>query len=279
MNYLLIVPSWDVPASRKILPRPRTSCEDANVNERLRTVMIQRKVTPEDLAASCEVDVKTVERWISLGRQPLRRHRWAVAQSLGVDESYLWPPEEDDTPGQPTEQTELVAAFPNRASVPQKTWVRLLKSAQEHIDVLVFSGTFFAQTNPRVAAMLAERADAGVRVRLCFGDPSGKAVAVRDEEEGIGGTLSAKIRASLTYYRKLIGTPGCEVCLHDTTLYNSLLRFDDALLVNPHVWGQPASANPLFELRRLGDDGWFDHYVGSFDAVWETAKPWSPESI
>ena len=133
------------------------------VNERLRTVMIQRKVTPEDLAASCEVDVKTVERWISLGRQPLRRHRWAVAQNLGVDESYLWPPEEDDTAGQPTEQAELVAAFPNRASVPQKTWVRLLKSAQEHIDVLVFSGTFFAQTNPRVAAMLAERADAGVR--------------------------------------------------------------------------------------------------------------------
>jgi hypothetical protein len=51
------------------------------------------------------------------------------------------------------------------------------------------------------------------------------------------------------------------------------------LLVNPHVWGQPASANPLFELRRLEEDGWFDHYTGSFDAVWETAKPWSPESM
>ncbi len=279
MNCLLIVPSRDVLASRKILPRPMTSCEDANVNERLRTVMIQRKVSPEDLAAACQVDPKTVERWISLGRQPHRKHRWAAAQTLGVDESYLWPPEEDDTQGQPTEQAELVAAFPNRASFPQKSWVRLLQSAQEHIDVLVFSGTFFAQTNPRVAAMLAERADAGVQVRLCFGDPSGKAVAVRDEEEGIGGTLSAKIRASLTYYRKLIGTPGCEVRLHDTTLYNSLFRYDDALLVNPHVWGQPASANPLFELRRLGDDGWFDHYAGSFDAVWETPKPWSPESM
>lgn len=55
--------------------------------------------------------------------------------------------------------------------------------------------------------MLAERADAGVRVRLCFGDPSGKAVAVRDEEEGTGGTLSVKIRASLTYYRKLSEPP------------------------------------------------------------------------
>jgi len=279
VNYLLKVTLWDVLASRKMLPRPRTSCEDAMVNERLRTVMLQRQVTPEDLAASCQVDVKTVERWISIGRQPLRRHQWAVAKHLGVDMSYLWPPEEDEAQGQPTEQTELVAAFPNRASFPQKSWVRLLKTAQEHTDVLVFSGTFFAQTNPRVAAMLAERADAGVQVRLRFGDPSGKSVAVRDEEEGIGGILSAKIRASLTYYRKLIGTPGCEVRLHDTTLYNSLFRFDDVLLVNPHVWGQPASANPLFELRRLDEDGWFDHYAGSFDAVWETATPWSPESM
>ncbi|MER5805430.1 hypothetical protein [Streptomyces mirabilis] len=53
-----------------------------------------------------------------------------------------------------------------------------------------------------MAAMLVERADAGVRIRLCFGDPADKAVAVSDEEEGICGTLSAKIRASLTYYRK-----------------------------------------------------------------------------
>jgi hypothetical protein len=44
VNCLLIVPSWDVLASRKILPRPRTSWEDANVNERLRTVMIQRNL-------------------------------------------------------------------------------------------------------------------------------------------------------------------------------------------------------------------------------------------
>src|ERR1043165_5734796 len=103
------------------------------------SALLGRPGVPQDLAASCEVDIKTVERWISLGRQPLRRHRWAVAKHLGVDESYLWPPEEDDAPGQPTEQAELVAAFPNRASVPQKTWVRLLQSAQEHIDVLVFS--------------------------------------------------------------------------------------------------------------------------------------------
>lgn len=249
------------------------------MNQRLRTVMIQRGVSPEDLASACNVDPKTVERWVAKGRVPHRRHRWAAAQHLGVDESHLWPPEANEAQRHTAAEAELVTVFPNRASVPQQSWVQLLNLARERIDVLVFSGTFFAQTNPRVAAMLAQRADAGAQVRLCFGDPAGRAVAIRDDEEGIGGTLPAKIRASLTYYRKLVGTPGCEIRLHDTTLYASLFRYDSTLLVNPHAWGQPASANPLFQLRRLDGTGWFDHYTDSFDAVWDTAKPWAPEAM
>ena len=147
----------------------------------------------------------------------------------------------------------------------------------KHIDVLVFSGTFFAQTNPHIARMLQERAQAGVKVRLCFGDPYGEAVAVRGREEGIGDTLAAKIRASLTYYRGLVGAPGCEVRLHDTTLYNSIFRYDDQLLVNPHIWGQPASANPLFQLRRTDGTDWYDRYTESFEAVWHTARPRAPD--
>jgi transcriptional regulator with XRE-family HTH domain len=241
--------------------------------------MAQKGLSPEALAAACNVDPKTVDRWVAKGRVPHRKHRWTAAQRLNVEESYLWPPETNDAHRLAATQAELIGVFPNRASVPQASWVQLLTSARQQIDVLVFSGTFFAQSNPHVARMLAERADAGVQVRLCFGDPSGRAVAIRDEEEGIAGTLSAKIRASLTYYRKLVGTPGCEVRLHDTTLYNSLFRYDDVLMVNPHIWGQPASANPLLQLRRLEETGWFDHYSGSFDAVWETAKPWSPEAM
>lgn len=138
----------------------------------------------------------------------------------------------------------------------------------------MFSGTFFAQTNPRVAAMLAERATAGAKVRLCFGDPTSPAVELRDREERLHGTLASKIRASLTYYQDLVGAAGCEVRLHATTLYASLFRYDNDLLVNPHIYGQPASANPLLHLRRLDAGGWFDQYAASFDAVWNTATPW-----
>jgi hypothetical protein len=124
--------------------------------------------------------------------------------------------------------------------------------------------------------MLAERAVSGVQVRLCFGDPGGNAVAIRGHEEGIGDTLAAKIRASLTYYRTLVPERGCEVRLHDTTLYNSLFRYDDQLLVNPHIFGQPASANPVLHLRRAAVTGWFESYADSFNAVWARARPWVP---
>lgn len=97
--------------------------------------------------------------------------------------------------------------------------------------------------------MLAERAAAGVTVRLCWADPTSEAVDIRDREEGLRGTLAHKIRAALTYYRPLIPVAGCEIRLHRVGVYASLFRFDDVLLVNPHIWGAPGSANPVLHLR------------------------------
>jgi hypothetical protein len=125
-----------------------------------------------------------------------------------------------------------------------------------------------------IAPMLAERIAAGVRVRLYFGEPTSAAVATRDSEEGLNGTLAAKIRASLSYYRQLAEADGCEVRLHATTLYASLFQYDDDMIVNPHAYGAPASANPAFHVRRLQGGTLFDHYAASFESVWATAHPW-----
>lgn len=245
------------------------------MNERLRTTMMRRGVTTEDLAAECGIDVKSVERWISLNRVPHRQHRWAAAKLLESDEVYLWPGAlKQATRRRDASKSELVELYPDRASVPRETWLRLLNDARKNVDVLVHSGTFFAQVQPRIARMLKSRADDGVQIRLCFGDPEGESVAVRDREEGLGGTLQAKIRASLTYYNTLIETENVEIRLHDTTLYNSLFRYDDDVMVNNHVYGEPASLNPTLHLRRIDGGLLFDHYSSSFDRVWDTAKPW-----
>src|SRR5262249_20314369 len=153
-----------------------------------------------------------------------------------TDEAELWPSVARRQAHRMPVQPELVALYSDRASVPREVWLHLLMHAREHIDLLVFSGTFFQQSQPRVAAQLAARAKAGAEVRLCFGTPDGEAVATRDAEEGLNGTLSAKIRASLTYYRDLATLDGCCVRLHNTPLYTSMFRYDQEIIVNPHTY-------------------------------------------
>ncbi|CAK7287071.1 hypothetical protein SGPA1_50037 [Streptomyces misionensis JCM 4497] len=60
------------------------------VNDRLHSVLAQRGVSPESLAEVCEVDPKTVSRWLG-GRVPHARHRFRVARHLRVEETFLWP--------------------------------------------------------------------------------------------------------------------------------------------------------------------------------------------
>lgn len=242
-------------------------------NERVRAALATAGMSPADLAGDLGVDPKTVERWVNPGRVPHRRTAQKAASALGRLPEELWP--EFAEPVR-LGYSDLVTTYPDRASVPRETWLKLLTEATEQIDVLVFSGTFFAQTNPRVAAMLTGRAAAGVRVRLCFGDPNSEATAIRGREEGIHETLAAKVRASLTYYRSLLDQPGCEVRLHGKTLYASLFRYDSTLIANPHIFGQPASANPALHLRRRQTGGYFDRYAESFEAVWQTAVLWEP---
>jgi len=242
--------------------------------------MMRVGVDIEDLALCCGVDIKTAERWISPGRVPHRSHRWTAARRLGYEESYLWPDVHHSAARRAeASQSELVRLYPDRASVPREVWIRLMTEASEHIDVLVFSGTFYAQTQPKVARMLADAAGRGAQVRLCFGDPGSEAVAIRDREEDLGGTLAAKIRSALTYYRPLEGIDACEIRLHSTTLYASLFRYDDEIMVNPHAYGEPSSANPTLHLRRLDGGQLADHYIDSFERVWSTAVPWSRQDI
>lgn len=253
------------------------------MNDRLRGALAQKQMTARDLAKVAKVDAKSVERWLTTPRRPHARTRLLAAEALGVSPDYLWPASPDGLEnlhrhtfvGATSAQAEIISTYPNRAAVTQAVWQNLLSNAEDHIDVLVFSGTFLNQTNPDFPAMVAERAAAGAQVRLCFGDPDGAAVALRGEEEGIGSTLGAKIRASLSYFKDLVEVPGCEVRLHNTTLYASIFRYDQEAMVNPHVFGKPASANPLLHVRDVGPRGMFAKYASSFDDVWERSVRWA----
>ena len=56
-------------------------------------------------------------------------------------------------------------------------------------------------------------------------------------------------------------------------------RYDDEIMVNPHAYGEPASANPMLHLRRLDGGQLVDHYIARIERVWETANPWNGEEV
>jgi transcriptional regulator with XRE-family HTH domain len=240
-------------------------------NERLRAALLERGITPAALGGQLGVDQKTVERWIG-GRVPYRKHRYAVASRLRVDEVYLWP---DALPREvvgTASESEVVAVFPHRWEVPRDTWGRLFSSAEREVGVLVYSGLFLAE-DAGVQKILAGKASAGVRVRVLLGDPVSPQVAERGTDEGVGDAQAAKIRNALVLYRPLRKVEGAEIRFHRTILYNSIYRADDQLLVNTHVYGVPAAHAPVWHLRKVAGGEIVTTYVDSFERVWDTAAP------
>jgi transcriptional regulator with XRE-family HTH domain len=241
-------------------------------NERLRATLLERGLTPAELADAVGVDPKSVERWIG-GRVPYRRHRYAVAQALKADEAYLWP---DAIPRQQVvsaSEGEILTVYPHRWAVPRDAWGRLFGGAREEIGVLVYSGLFLAE-DAGVLATFAEKARAGVRVRILLGDPESRHVATRGADEGIDDAMAAKIRNVLVLYDRAVGgVDGIDIRLHDTVLYNSIYRADDQVLVNTHVYGFAASHAPVLHLKRIPGGEMVTTYVDSFERVWQQAKP------
>lgn len=242
------------------------------VNHRLRDVLLGAGITPDDLAFELGVDPKTVERWITKDRVPYPKHRRRIAARIGENESYLWPAAFEDGKVSEISRSEVVQVFARRSEVPSDLWDRLLARVTAYVDILVYVGYFLTE-KPDLLDLLQEKAANGARVRMLFGDRDSEVVLHRSREEDIGDrTISAKIDQALAFFSPLVGKRGIEIRTHETVLYNSIYRFDDEMIVNPHVYGRPAPHAPALHLRRLSAGNIFTTYTGSFSAVWETAN-------
>lgn len=249
-------------------------------NDRLRDALLRNGLTPHDLAGKLGVDPKTAERWIILGRTPYPRHRHRIASMLKESEGYLWPNALPKHRLAEVAQSEILHVYPHRANVPHELWRRLFDIGHESIEILVYSGIFLPDQNPRLAPMLRDKAEGGATVRILLGDPDCPQVAERGEEERIGDAMASKIRNVLVHYGELSGQSGIEIRLHATTLYNSIYRFDDEMLVNSHVYGFPAAHAPVLHLRNLSAGVLFETYTESFEKVWAASRPaWSEGGV
>ena len=257
-----VMPSYAVPADT-------VGCMP---NERLRAAMLQRGVTPTKLAEHVGVDPKTVERWIVKGREPYRRHRYTIAAFLGMEEVYLWPDALTRDEVAAASQSEIVTVYPHRSEVPRDVLGRFFAEAETEIGVLVYAGLFLSEDSG-VQRTFAEKAKAGVRIRMLFGDPESREVAERGEAEGVGDALAAKIRNALVLYKPLRALENVEFRFHRTVLYNSIYRAGDDLLVNTHIYGLPAAHAPVWHFRKVPGGEIAAAYLESFERVWESAEP------
>jgi hypothetical protein len=237
-------------------------------NERLVTALRAHGLTDRGLAAQLSVDPKTVERW-QHGRIPQPRHRQALAALLAQPEAYLWPAVAP-TVSTMREMPGLMAFYPRRSDVPLELWHTLLARVPEQVDVLAYAALFLAESNPDLVPAL-RATGVGRRVRFALGDPVCDKVLERTIEEGLD--MSERIRTMLRHLRPLAGCEHIEIRLHRTTLYNSLFRFDDDLLVNHHAYGVPAYQSPVMHVRRSGTDDQFSLHVESFETIWGQATP------
>ena len=242
------------------------------MNETLRSALFGAHLSEDQVAARLDVDPKTVRRWIE-GRTPYPRHRWALAELLHANERDLWPDlGMSQAPGRLP--GEIAAVYPHRWAMPRETWRWLFERATLAIGIIAYSSLFLAEDSG-LTSLLAERAEAGVIVRIALGDPDCLRVAERGIQEGINDAMAAKIRNALALYRPLIDAGHATVRLHRTALYNSIYRADDEMLVNQHAYGVPAAEASVIHLRRASDGEMFASYVASFERIWSQAVPFT----
>lgn len=241
-------------------------------NDRLRDALARNGLSLDRVAEELEVNAKTVERWITQGRTPYPKHRHAISALVQESESFLWPDAVPAARAAEISTSEIITTYPHRNVVPQDLWSRLFEKPTRQLDVLVYAALFLTE-NQKLPRLLRDKAKSGVKIRLLFGDPDSPEVSKRSTEEGIGpDTIGAKIRNVLAFFDSIRDEPGIEFRLHRTTLYNSVYRFDDEMLVSTHIYGRMAAHAPMLHLKQLPGGTLFDLYTESFDTIWSESK-------
>lgn len=133
-----------------------------------------------------------------------------------------------------------------------------VSNATEHIDLLGFTLYFLPLEHPGLIDLLRKKCESGCVVRATIADSASPHVAYRDSEEKQPITLVIRINSTLQHFAPLAD--------------NSVFRFDDQMLVTPHLFATPGSAAPLTHLRRRSDEGLFSRFMDRFESVWTTTK-------
>jgi transcriptional regulator with XRE-family HTH domain len=233
-------------------------------NERLEAAMAKGGLSSQGLAEIVDKTRNAVDKWLN-GTVPRLEAQIAVAEELGVDHWWLWPRDE-------------VGVAAAREEIVPDYWWKLIVDAKAHVDILGYAVLFLTENHPDLTRVLGELMKNGGSVRIVIADPGGQAARDRDTEEELDGLLLARIQSSIKYLRPIVEA-GASLHLQNAPMYSSVFRFDDDMLVTPHLFGIPGKMAPLFHFRRIGSGGIFDQYATHFEGLLARATPQSPSAV
>jgi transcriptional regulator with XRE-family HTH domain len=241
-------------------------------NKRLRVALERAGLTTAETARAAEVDPKTVERWLA-GRIPHPRHRRALASRVEEDEDFLWPDAYRRKTSRDGALAEIVSAYAYRSDLEIRHWWDLFVRSEKQIDLLGYTLYFLPQQHPGLTQLLRQKAEDGCRIRLIVSDPASPNLRSRDEEEHQAITLVARIESTLEWLEPLLECEQIDARFQDAALYSSIFRFDDQMLVTPHLYATPGHSAPLLHLKRLGSSGLFSRFEAHFEGIWADTRP------
>lgn len=248
-------------------------------NRTLDLAMKGKGMSPRKLARAIGVTEITVRRWLENVQIKVRLdNAQAAARELGCTPPDLWadqfqPSQEPLSSMGYTTVPFNPVLYASRTQVPITLWQNHFSESRSAIDILVFAATFLFDTLDGFTATLTDAARRGVQIRFLIGDPDGDNTALRGEEEGIGESVHARSHNSIELLRPHTRTPALDVRTHDTTLYTSIFRVDDDMIVNLHIYGSPGRDNPVMVFSRQQEPRLWATFECAFTRVWDNARP------
>jgi transcriptional regulator with XRE-family HTH domain len=242
-------------------------------NDALRHALSRSRLTESELADRIGVDPKTVGRWIQNdGRVPHAKHRYAVAQAVGVEADVIWPDgvRRNVKTGY---DREIVSVYPRRADMPKSAWKSLFTSATTEITLAGYTSYFLWLELPNLRSVLARKAASGCQVRFLLGDPDSPVTRHRETVEAVPLTITTRINVTLDELAKMGSVRGVEAKFSDGHVAMSLWRFDDDMIMATHLHHLVGHDSPHFHIQRCQDGGVFDRYAYHLAELWKSGRP------
>jgi hypothetical protein len=198
-----------------------------------------------------------------------------VARALGEEIEVLWPEAVREVVKTGADR-EIVSVYPYRSLCPQSLWRSLIMDSESELWLAGYTNYFLWLDHPNLTDILRRKAKNGCHIRFLLGDPDSEVTRQREIVEDVALTVSTRIRITLEHLARLRDVEGIETRYSAEHLALSVFRFDDDLIVTPHLARLVGHDSPALHVRHHQDDGIFDRFTSHVEEMWQRADLATP---